>query len=548
MTSFDSDQDGFSLGESFADLLTKVDKISLEKIVTISSELNCPRIFGGVISLLNHDLGIDSKLILNDLETELARLKAVGEEIPDIETYLYNFSITEGKWIAYLRGSTEKILTDDVKKLKPLMVKLSKAKGKDLIPIATQILMERQFIAANLIIPVIERWVEEHKEASELDIAIRILAAYFGKPISDEFKHKMVKTKQELFDQIQMLGDILASAEQSNWIIRALIEAEILHEDMAQELEEITYKGLADIIIWIIFDALEKQAGDYTIVEDISKMIVRFQLESELGLKKASPLATLEYNLLHLNMKDDLAKPKLAEEMIIISWKEARLSGSAMDIAREILALLMDHSVVTAEFASKVPRHFDYVIDHYRNDRLRLVRALERIKIKGKEATDNEKREAIILDYLVQYVVNYILGKSKADVKDLEVPEDRPEIELTQEQRDIIEMIDATLQRGIRAQDKRKALEIFDAQILSQYQRLLIYVKDEITVGEYVIYGLFNMNAIQITKEDARKLILGHFKRMQVSVKTSGKKRIDSVVRKAISIEIQEKIIERDIS
>ncbi|NHJ46151.1 MAG: hypothetical protein FK733_00050, partial [Asgard group archaeon] len=62
MTSFDSDQDGFSLGESFADLLTKVDKIPLEKIVTISSELNCPRIFGGVIALLNHDLGIDSKL------------------------------------------------------------------------------------------------------------------------------------------------------------------------------------------------------------------------------------------------------------------------------------------------------------------------------------------------------------------------------------------------------------------------------------------------------------------------------------------------------
>ncbi|MHA1124496.1 MAG: hypothetical protein ACTSO7_02190 [Candidatus Heimdallarchaeota archaeon] len=548
MTSFDSNPDSFSLGESFADLLTKVDKIPLEKIVATSSELGCPRIYGGVITLLSHDLGIDSKLVFSDLEAELARLKNVGEEYPDIETYLYNFSIAEGKWIAYLRGSIQKILSEDIKKLKPIMSNLSKAKGKDLIPIATQILMERQFIAANLIIPIIERWVEEHKEATELDIAIRILAAYFEKPISDEFKHKMVKTKQELFNQIQMLGDILASSEQTNWIIRALIEAEILHEDMSQELEKMSYKGLSDIIIWMLFDELEKQAGDYTIADDISKMIVRFQLESELGVKKASPLATLEYNLLHLNMKDDLAKPKLAEDMIIIAWKEARLSGSAMDIAREILALLMDHSIVTAEFASKVPRHFDYVVDHYRNDRMRLVRALERIKIKGKEATDNEKREAVILDYLVQYVVNYILGKSRADPKDLEVPEDRPEIELTQEQRDIIEMIDAALQRGIRAQDKKKALEILDAQILSQYQRLLIYVKDELNVGEYVIYGLFNMNGIQITKKEARELMLGHFKRMRVSEKTSGKKRIDSVVRKAISIEIQEKIIERDIS
>jgi len=548
MDSFNSEQDAFSLGESFADLLTRVDKIPLERIVAISSELDCPRIYGGVIFLLNHDLGIDAKLIVNDFEVELARLKKVNQEVPDVETYLYNFSINEGKWIAYLRGSIQKVLTEDIKKLKPYMSKLGKAKGNELISLATQILMERQFIAANLIIPIIERWVEEHKEATELDIAIRILAAFFEKPITDDIKQKMMKTKQELFDQIQMLGNILAASEQSNWIIRALIEAEILHEDMSQELEEITYKGLADIIIWMIFDALEKQAGDYTITEDISKMIVRFQLESELGLTKASPLATLEYNLLHLNLKDELAKTKLAEEMVINSWKEARLSGSALDIAREILALLMDHSTVTAEFSSKVPRHFDFVIENYKKDRLRLVRALERIKIKGKEATDNEKREAVILDYLVQYVVNYILGKSRADVNDLEVPEETQEIILTQEQRDIIEMIDAALQRGIRTQDKKKALDILDAQILSQYQRILIYVKDEISVGEYVIYGIFNMNAIKTTKEEARNLVMKHFKRMRVSVKTSGKKRIDSVVRKAISIEIQEKIIERDIS
>ena len=37
----DSNQDVFSLGESFTDLFTRVEEVPLERIVSISAELDC---------------------------------------------------------------------------------------------------------------------------------------------------------------------------------------------------------------------------------------------------------------------------------------------------------------------------------------------------------------------------------------------------------------------------------------------------------------------------------------------------------------------------
>ena len=66
--SFDEHYTEVSLGDNFADLLTRIDKIPLETIVEISDKFNCKQEFAGVIYLLNTNLDIDSKLILDDLK------------------------------------------------------------------------------------------------------------------------------------------------------------------------------------------------------------------------------------------------------------------------------------------------------------------------------------------------------------------------------------------------------------------------------------------------------------------------------------------------
>ncbi|HUU79448.1 MAG TPA: hypothetical protein VMX55_13965 [candidate division Zixibacteria bacterium] len=537
----------FTFGENFVDLLTRIEKIPLEKIVEVSSELNCKEEFAGVIYLLSTDLNIEPNLILEDINFELERLKKVNQEIPEVETYLHKFAITEGKWIGYIRGAFPNKLLEEGKKIQPQFAKLGKVKDSDLITLATQIMMERQFIAANVIIPVIEKWQEEHVGSSYFDAAVRILAGFKKESLSEKIVKIMVSSQKKLAEQIQLLGNILSNAEQSNWIIRSLIEAEILFEDFSEGLEEITYKGAADIILWNASEYFEKKIGDFTAQQDISKLIMKFQLESSLGLSTATPMAKLEYNLLSLTYKDNLAKTKLAEEMILNAWKEARLGNDPIDIGREILALLIDYTNVSLEFLGKVPQHFDFIVENFKNDKMRLARALERIKIKGKEPTDKEKQEAIVLDYLIQFTVNYIVGKMTADVKDMIVPERSPELDMLSEEKDIVDMIDAALRRGIRTQNKSDALKILDSQILSFYQRLLDIVRDEVKVGECIIYGIFNSHGIELSRERARELVEEHFRRMMVSTGSSGKKRIDSAVRKAISIEIEEKIINRDI-
>lgn len=547
MSFSDQENAGIPLGENFADLLTRVDKITLEKVVETAAKYDSPQEFAGVIYLLNNDLDIEPKLILADLYYEMKRLEQANSNIPPVETYMYNFAIAEGKWIAFLRGTLAKNLVDDIKNFQSLISKLSKLKDSDLITLATQIMMERQFIAANKIIPVIEKWVEEHAGSIEYVAASRIYASIIGLDGSKDISKQMKEAKKELSDQVEVLGEILANADQTNWIIRSIIEAEILYEDLKQPLEEMTSKGLADIILWLLSQRYEKKIGDFTAQQDMGKLIMRFQLESALGLSTATPQAKLEYNLLTLNYKDKLAKKGLAEKILVEAWKEARISDQPLNIGREILAMLMDYCNLAQEFLSKIPKHFDYVTTYYKSDKLRLNRALGRFKIKGKKPTDMEMQEAVILDYLIQFVLNYIVGSIKADPKNLIVPDEPTELDLGIPEKDIINMIDAALRRGLRSQDVKNARRILDSQIQSMYQRCLNIVHDEVSVGETIIYGIFNSHGKKISREEARELVMKHFRRMQVSINKSGKKRIDSVVQMAIGIEIEEKIIQRDI-
>ncbi|MHA1555957.1 MAG: hypothetical protein ACTSPM_03395 [Candidatus Heimdallarchaeota archaeon] len=540
-------QMGIPLGDNFVDFTTRVDKISLETIVDISAKYNCKQEFAGIIHLISTDLNVDPELIVSDLRSELKRLEKIGEEPPEIETYLHKFAISEGKWIAFFRESFPNNLINEGKKIQGQYAKIGKLKGSDLIALATQIMMERQFIAANTIIPVLDKWVEEHKGSTDFEAALHMLRGYFKKQDFVDIIVQMEDAKEHLVKQIQILGDILANAEGTNWVFRALIEAEILHEDLKQNLDDLTNKGVADIILWLVSKSYEKTSGDFTSQEDMSKLIMRFQLESALGIASASPMATLEYELLSLNYKDDMAKSKLADEMIIKTWKEAQIGSSPLETGREILALLMDYSNAPPLFLTKLPKHFGYITEFYASDKLRLARALDRIKIKGKEPTIKEMQNAVILDYLLLFARNYVTGKMKADEKDLEVPDEPKILDLVPAERDIIDMIDAAVQRGIRSKNRAQAMKVLEAQILSMYQRCLNQVKNEVTVGESILYGIYNINGIEITREKARNLILDHFTRMKVSTSTSGKKRIDSVVQKAIAIEIEEKIFKRDI-
>jgi len=543
----DSEKAGIALGENFVDFLTRIDKIPLEKIVEVASRCSCPEEFAGVVYLLETDLNIPVELTLADLEAELTRLKKVDCFPPEIETYRYSFAVNEGKWIAFLRGTFFNNLQDDIKEIYQLFNKIGKLKGSDLITLATQIMMERQFIAANKVIPVLERWTEEHKKATELDAAIQVYASLIGKPIHPDLKKEMEDARKELVKQIQVLGDILSNAEQTNWILRSLIEAEILFEDLNQILEEISSKGLADIIIWLMANNYEKKIGDFTTQDDLAKLIMRFQLESALGLATATPQAKLEYNLLTLNYKDQMAKTKLAEKIILEAWKEARISRKAQEVGRELLALLMDYSDLPPSFLGKIPKHYEYITNYFQGDKIRLERALKRIKIKGSTPTEKEMQEAIILDYLIQFVQNYIVNKMKASPKDLEVPEEKTDLDITLAEKDVIDMIDAAIRRGIRTQDKRRAYHVLESQINSLYQRMLNLTQNELSVGEVILYGIFNAHGIKITRQEAQERILKHFKRMNVSLETSTKKRIDSVVQKAVCIEIEENILDRDI-
>ena len=329
-----SEHEEILIGENFTDFLTRVDKIPLETKVEKASEYKCAHELAGVVYLLSNEFNIDPKLVLSDINNELERLKSLDSSPPIIESYLYNFAINKGKWIALFRGALYNSLIDDLESLKAKLSKLNKLKGSDLITLATQILMERQFIAANKLVPIFERWEEENPKANEFDLAKQIYASLTKREISIEIIKEFEEAKNELHKQVEVLGNILSEADQTNWIIRALIEAEMLYEDLCQPLEEMTSKALSDIIIWLLAIKHEQSKGNFATKLDMGNMITRFQLESAIGLSNATPQAKLEYNLLALNYKDNLVKPKLAEKIIFDAWKEFLITSQMIDIGR----------------------------------------------------------------------------------------------------------------------------------------------------------------------------------------------------------------------
>ncbi len=191
-------QKGIPLGDNFVDFTTRVDKISLETLVEVSAKYNCKQEFAGVIHLVSTDLNITPELILNDLQYELKRLEKIGEELPEIETYFHKFAISEGKWIAFLRGSYPKNLITEGKKIQTQFTKIGKVKGSDLITLAMQIMMERQFIAANTILPVIDKWVEEHYESTNFDAALHILRGYLKRNDFDDIIKQMEEATKNI--------------------------------------------------------------------------------------------------------------------------------------------------------------------------------------------------------------------------------------------------------------------------------------------------------------------------------------------------------------
>jgi hypothetical protein len=537
-----------ALGDNFTELLTRVDRLPLEITVSIATEYDCPHEFAGIIYLLQKNLGLEPELVVADLKYHLAGDK-IDEEgnLTLADSTLLNYAVDEGKWIAYLRGIFPKNLYEGVSRIKKFNNEFKKADENNRAPLATQLLIQKQYYSAKIIEPVITQWHMMHEDSLVYDALINIIAAIKKEPIENITQDEVLNAINELKAHIEELGNTLAESEDdSSWVIRAAMEADILMEEYNQTVQQIGPKGAGALVLLFALKNYEKLVDKQNEKENIQELMIQFQLESDLGFSTATPLATLEYKLLQLKKKPKNEQLKYGRSIIREAWKEYLITTNPVDVGGKILGLFIDYGNLPFQFASKLPRHFEYVCDNYQKDPIRMARAFERYPKRGK-LTEKEELEAIILDYLYQFLDNYLIGNTKPDINTIRIPSKANDLELSSQEREIIELIDAGLRRGIRTKDRKAALEILSDILESMYMKALNLMKDEIAVGISILYGILNMHSIVVTRKEAQDLLLKHFKRMNVSMRDSPKKRIDSVVRKAILIEIEEQIIDKKL-
>ena len=205
--------------------------------------------YAHIIALLTNHYDIDYDLAWEDLSIEIDRIEQSDTSIPPIPTFRIQFVIDEAKWIAFFRYEIIQAHQYIMLKLAEIEEGLWNARSSE--DTAILYMIEHTYIKDNLILPMMKKWLRDHKNTDEIEFSEKFAASINKTSISDG--SKIVNEALIYYrEKILLVKSILEKIQKSNWAEKAKFELERVMPMLESSVSELPTELLAQLLVEII--------------------------------------------------------------------------------------------------------------------------------------------------------------------------------------------------------------------------------------------------------------------------------------------------------
>jgi len=200
------------------------------EIKDITREFELQEQIAKAVFVLEFEYDIPRKLSANYFNYEISRLKEAKYELPDIYSFLIHFSMEEGFWIKYISNDFPKKLLKRVTKL----ITLDRSLFGDLAgekEDSALYIIERAYITAEVIKPLLFSWMQDHKRANFYDATLSIIC-YMRQKAREKGEVLIEELSNRFGANIDSIEFILSELESKGWANKAIQEYETIQKHL----------------------------------------------------------------------------------------------------------------------------------------------------------------------------------------------------------------------------------------------------------------------------------------------------------------------------
>lgn len=315
---------------TYGTLDEKVTRVPDEAASAIADECNVPVEVARVAYRVMLD-GIitDAQPCCDILMQEFFRRAEQGDPVPEVDTYMREVALTEGKWIEYLYGQLGKILLPEIRDLANLEGTVS-----DEIEPATEhviaVIAHRRKITDVYFTSLIDRWLKDHEAATIVDAIHTITGGLLGTPTAN-IEDALNGARASLLIKLRRYEKFLSSEEEDEEISR--LQEKVLRDirelilEVQGPMDRVSPSTAAEILIEVMPPPPE------SIGEDSKYVFVhpRFPTQTRMGPPLQTPLDFLERDVWLASMQPPAVRTKFLREKITSVSNRLLEQGTSLD-------------------------------------------------------------------------------------------------------------------------------------------------------------------------------------------------------------------------
>ena len=263
------------------------------------------------------------------LMREFDRRAEAGNPVPEIDTYMREAAIIEGKWIEYLYGQLGKILLADLRNL----ANLERTIADEIEPANEQViavLAQRRKIVEGYFTSLLERWIADHRGANISQAVQTITGGLIGS-FETDLSDAVNGARASLLIKLRRYEEFLSreddEEEESRLTDRILREIRLLIKEVQGPLNQVSQNTAGEILIEVAPPPPES-------IDEKPKfgfVSVPFPDEPRIGPPMETPLDYLELDVRLASMKPPNERPPFLREKIASVTSNLIEQGTSLD-------------------------------------------------------------------------------------------------------------------------------------------------------------------------------------------------------------------------
>ncbi|MHA1934377.1 MAG: hypothetical protein ACW97A_03765 [Candidatus Thorarchaeota archaeon] len=234
--------------EKYANLAERVRRVPIAEAERISDEMSCPLQVALVAYLINMDGLLSIKEAVSLLANELQRRSTIDENVPNLPGNVQEFALGEGRWILYIYGSFIRNLELKVREISNLEIVLDEFD----LPVekAISVLQVRDKLAETFIVPVVQKWLDEHLKSTPEDL-LMVIGPAITKWKRETLRGKFVQLRRRNQALFRKLRESIAPASDSATVESIVKRIDNLVESLGNDLDKMSVTATAHFLLHI---------------------------------------------------------------------------------------------------------------------------------------------------------------------------------------------------------------------------------------------------------------------------------------------------------